>query len=247
MRARHGTHTGIWLTLTGLLLAPRLLLGQAAESQSSIIVVDCEVEESLGKALEAVRPGSTIKFRGVCEEQVAIATDRITLDGDGSAVIQGRGVGSSPTEFDPVVMIEGAQGVTLKGLTVRNGPGEGILAQNGASFRLENVTAQDNGNKGIAVFANSTAELESVTSKGNLFGFAGFGSAVAILHGAITLTNNVVHGLTFEGKSSVDLRAANLDASNNGGFGIVIVGSELDVFDFGQGTTSSLTTTAGAA
>lgn len=198
--------------------------------------VHCDTGQSLVQTLKVAKPGSTIKFSGVCQERVTITTDGVTLDGQGSAAIQGEGSGPFPTEFDPVVMIDGARGVTLKGLTVQNGPGEGILAKNGASFRLENVTAQNNGNFGIAIFANSTGELEVVTSQGNLFGFVGFDSAIAILHGTIELTNNLVHGLAFEGKSTVDLRAAQLNASNNGGFGLVIAGSELDIFDFGQGS-----------
>lgn len=235
MRAQQGSHAHVWLISTGLLLAPNLVVAQRTESQPPMLVVDCSMGQSLGQALELASKGSTIKLRGVCQEQVTISTDEIELDGEGSAIIQGDGIGPSPTQFDPLLTIEGARGVALKGLTVQDGSGEGILAQNGASFRLENITVQNNGNKGIAVFSNSTAELAGVTSKGNLFGFAGFNGAVAILHGTITLTDNLVHGLAFEGKSSVDLRAAQLNASNNGGFGIVIVGSELDVFDFGQG------------
>jgi hypothetical protein len=202
--------------------------------------LNCDTGQQLAHALSVAKPGSTIQLTGTCRERVTIATDGITLDGQGTAVIEGEGAGPFPSDFDPVVTIDGARRVTLRGLTVQNSPGEGILAKNGASFRLEHVTAQNNGNAGIALFANSTGELEAVMSQGNLTGLAGFDSAVAILHGSIVLTGNLVHGLTFEGKSTVDLRGAQLNASNNGGFGLVMAGSELNIFDFGQG--SNITT-----
>ena len=50
---------------------------------------------------------------------MTITTDRLTLDGAGSAVLNGGG----PTEFEGVVTLDGAQGVTLMGFTIRNGPG----------------------------------------------------------------------------------------------------------------------------
>lgn len=198
--------------------------------------VNCDTGQRLAHAVSVAQPGRTIQLTGTCRERITITTDGLTLDGHGTAVIEGEGAGPFPSNFDPVVTIDGAHRITLRGLTVQNSPGEGILAKNGASFRLEHLTAHNNGNFGIALFANSTGELEAVTSQGNLFGLAGFDSAVAILHGSIELTGNLVHGLTFEGRSAVDLRGVQLNASNNGGFGLVMAGSELNIYDFGQGS-----------
>jgi len=62
---------------------------------------------------------------------VTITTDGITLDGQGSAVVDGGG--GSPVEFTGVVTVNGARNVTIKGLTVQRGPGEGILGRRGAA------------------------------------------------------------------------------------------------------------------
>jgi polygalacturonase len=68
--------------------------------------------------------------------------------------------GAGPTsEFDGVVTIDGASGVTIQGFTVQNGPGEGILGTHGAAFSVRNSTVQDNGSTGVAVGEGSTAEL----------------------------------------------------------------------------------------
>ncbi|NIV36183.1 MAG: hypothetical protein GWN58_44070, partial [Anaerolineae bacterium] len=224
-----------------MLFALLLALFASQDAGATTFVVNCGTGQSLGQVLKVAAQGSTIKLTGVCQERVIITTDGITLDGEGSAIIEGEGVGPFPSEFDPVVTIDGAHGVTLKGLTVQNGPGEGVLAKNGASFRLENVTAQNNGNTGIVVSTNSTGELEAVTSQDNLFGLRVFDSAAVILHDTIALTHNLVHGLNSQGNSSVELRPAQLNASNNGGFGLVIDSVEFAIFGFAASQGSSIT------
>ena len=84
------------------------------------------------EALKKAKPGDTLQVTGTCHERVTITTDRLTLDGDGSAVLDGGGGG--PTEFEGVVTIDGVQGVTLMGFTVQNGPGVGILGDRWSSL-----------------------------------------------------------------------------------------------------------------
>ena len=118
----------------------------------------CTVKGAIaGQGARNARPGDTFLLSGTCHERVTIAIDRITLDGQGSAVIDGGGGG--PAQFSAVVTIKSASGVTIKGLTVRNGPGEGILAQGGASFTLQAAEVHHNGFTGVSVGGNSTAEV----------------------------------------------------------------------------------------
>ena len=153
-------HKRSWAFAIGALLA-LLLVGSGpgvpqAQADDAVKRVHCERGQSLARALEHARPGDTFLLSGTCQERVTIAIDWITLDGEGSAVIDG---GGGPAEFSAVVTIRSASGVTIKGLTVRNGPGEGIRTQGGASFTLQAAEVDHNGFTGVLVDANSTAEV----------------------------------------------------------------------------------------
>ena len=124
-----------------------------ANADDKIIQVNCDHGKTLKQALHKADPGDTIRVTGTCHERVTITTDRITLDGGGSAVLDGSGGG--PTVFDGVVTIDGARGVTIKGFTIQNSPSWGILGGGGAAFAVKDTTMQDNGTGGI--FLNSSS------------------------------------------------------------------------------------------
>jgi nitrous oxidase accessory protein NosD len=94
-----------WLPAIAVLLLARTLV--LAENHQ----VNCDHGQGLAKALEEVKPGETIQVSGTCQEAVTIITDRITLDGGSSAIIDGRGA--------EAVTADGVRGVTFTGLTVR--------------------------------------------------------------------------------------------------------------------------------
>ncbi len=129
------------------------------------IVVDCGAGQTIGAALLTALPGSTLLLTGTCNETVTITTDGLTLDGQGTTVIDGGG-------FPPgnvaqgVITIDGARRVTLKNLTVRNGP-DGVLALRGAAVILEQVIAENNADEGIQIIDNSTAQLADCTAQNN--------------------------------------------------------------------------------
>ena len=113
-----------------------------AGADSAVKKVKCDKGQTLTEALRKAKPGDTLQVTGTCHERVTITTDRLTLDGGGSAVLDGGGGG--PTEFEGVVTIDGAHGVTLTGFTIQNGPGEGILGVRGAAFAVQDTTVQNN-------------------------------------------------------------------------------------------------------
>ena len=145
-----------------------------AGADSAVKKVKCDKGQTLTEALKKAKPGDTLQVTGTCQERVTITTDRLTLDGGGSAVLDGGGGG--PTEFEGVVTIDGAQGVTLTGFTIQNGPGEGILGVHGAAFTVQQTTVQHNATLGIAVADGSTADLTNCTIQGNGFGIDVFTS-----------------------------------------------------------------------
>jgi hypothetical protein len=169
---------------------------------------------------------------------VTITTDRITLDGQGSAVLNGAGGG--PAEFNGVVTIDGARGVTLTGLTIQNGAGEGILGLHGAAFAVRNSTVQDNAGTGIAVGDGSTADLTDCTMQRNGLGLDVVTNSSAILRGAINITNNG-SGMDVNGSSFLEIRGAQVQVNNNRAGGISAgSGGGLAIFGWSEAQGSTL-------
>ena len=139
------THARMWvgavvvvglLGVLGLFGSLERAVGVAG-ADSAVKKVKCDKGQTLTEALRKAKPGDTLQVTGTCHERVTITTDRLTLDGGGSAVLEGGGGG--PTEFEGVVTIDGAQGVTLTGFTIQNGRGEGILGHHGAAFTVQHT------------------------------------------------------------------------------------------------------------
>ena len=102
--------------------------------------VNCDVPgQSLTKALEASKPGDSIAVHGVCRERLTITWGPLTFDGAGTWVMDGAGLAPSATEFNGLIAVDGAQGITIRDVTLRNGSGEGILGTHGASMVVQNV------------------------------------------------------------------------------------------------------------
>src|SRR4029453_4138978 len=202
------------------------------DAVSNMRVVNCDHGQNLAEALARAHPGDTIRVTGTCVERVTIKTDQITLDGQGAATLDG---GGGPTsEFDGVVTIDGDSGVTIQGFTVQNGPGEGILGTHGAAFSVRNTTVQDNGFTGVAVGQGSTAELMDcgILRNGGP-GMDVYNQTSAVLKGAISTNDNLQSGAHINGTSIIEIRGAQVEASRNGGFGLVAgSNSQLAVFGF---------------
>src|SRR4029077_353105 len=60
-----------------------------ADSNMRMRVVNCDRGEEIARALARAEPGDTIRVTGTCVERVSIKTDRITLDGQGAATLDG--------------------------------------------------------------------------------------------------------------------------------------------------------------
>ena len=213
------------------------VIGAASPALAGHDDVNCNRGETIAKALAKADPGDTIRVTGTCRERVTVTTDRLTLAGQGGAVIDGGGGAS--TEFSGVVTIDGARGVTVKDFTIQNGPGEGILGRRGAAFTVQNTTVQ-NAIVGIAL-DSSRAELTDVTMQGNDGGLDVFTGSTAILRGAITANNNRTAGITANGESVLEIRGAHVQASHNGEIGLVVGSGQLAIFGFSSSAGSTLT------
>jgi hypothetical protein len=83
---------------------------------------------------------------GICHERVVVTTDRLSIDGQGTAVIDGGG--GSGGDLRAAIFIDGAQSVTVRGFTVHYSS-NGILGQSNAAFKVQNTRIQDNARAGI--------------------------------------------------------------------------------------------------
>jgi hypothetical protein len=192
-----------------------------AGADSAVKKVNCDKGQTLTEALRKAKPGDTLQVTGTCQERVTITTDRQTLDGGGGG----------PTEFEGVVTIDGAQGVTLTGFTIQHGPGDGILGLRGAAFTLIDTMVQGN-----------TGDLTNCTVHGNALGLDVYTGASVILRGSIIITQNSQEGMGVFGGSMLELRGATVQLTDNGAVGLVIGGgSNLATFLFTASQGSMLT------
>lgn len=246
MSIRHTRFLGLAAFLTAGSLGIAAAPAQPAELYGLSLIwphsikVDCDRGQSLARALLwRGRPGAIIRVRGVCHERITIRTDWITIDGGGTASIDGTGVGPADPEFNPLIDIDGATGVTVKGLTVENSAAEGVFVRNGASATLQNLVVRNNANAGL--FADhAKVTLVDTSSNMNLIGMDHINNASTVMQGQIDLSRNGFFGLGAANGSAIELRGAALDVSSNGQLGMIIEGAHLGILNFGVSVPSSI-------
>jgi hypothetical protein len=176
---------------------------------------------------------------GVCTERVVIQTDRLTIDGEGTAVLSGTPGG--PLDFNAVLTVDGARGVVIKGLTVQNSPAEGILGLRGAAFSVVDTQVRDNAFTGISVGDGSTADLTDIVIQRSNPGLDVYNNSSAILHRSIAITHNTGNGVEINGLAVVEIRGAKVNASDNAGTGVVVGSGQLAIFGLPSSAGSALT------
>ncbi|MFQ5962149.1 MAG: right-handed parallel beta-helix repeat-containing protein [Candidatus Methylomirabilales bacterium] len=219
-------------------LAVVFAVAMTVQANGAVEEVDCNDGDTITETLEDADPGDTIRVTGICQETVTITTDRLTLDGQGSAIIDGSG-GSQD-----VVTIDGARGVTLTGLTIQNGR-EGILGINAATFTVDNTTVQgnsshgielvrasatltninssQNGRAGVLIARNSLIALTNSTLHNNLTGLVVFSNSTARLFGTNVMSDNLTQGSTVGLGGAVFSIGSTILANDNGAEGLFLL------------------------
>jgi hypothetical protein len=129
--------------------------------------VTCGPNKTIGQAVKTLKPGDTLLVSGTCNENVTIGQEvqRITLDGQGTAVIQGDLSASAVT-------ITG-RGITFRGFHVIGGAPQGIAVTDGGSAVIDGNLVEFADRNGITVFRNSSADiLNNVIQNNPLAGIA---------------------------------------------------------------------------
>jgi len=198
-------------------------VGEAADR-----TIDCDAGATLGGVIRRLEWGDTLLVSGTCNGDVDITgrSDGITLDGQGTATINGtvsieaREVtikGFTITGGSDAIAISRGAIVLIDGNIIQNANGRGISVSQHSSVRIINNTIQNNTREGIRVQENSSARI----------GFL-FGSDTTARFN--TIQNNGRDGILVQRSSNARIVGNNI--SNNGDDGIeVTLGSHADISD----------------
>ena len=212
------------------LLGGVALLPAAASAQ---VMVDCNNGGSLQTAINGAQPGATILVLGVCNENIRVNDEkaRITLDGQGSATING------PNPASNTILVAG-RNITIRGFTVTGGR-NGIAVIRGGMALIDGNTIQGADENGINVAQHSFAGILRSTIQDNRDAGIRLLDASAARIGFMDLAQpaagnavrrNGAAGVLVQGSSGASL-AAN-DISGNRGAGIAVRGgSHADLSD----------------
>ena len=198
----------------GLIAVSLLMAGAASiagQGQSGRHTLTCGPEKSIGQAIKTLKPGDTLLVSGTCDENVDIGAEvhGVTLDGQGSAAINGSSAASA-------VNIRGT-GVTIRGFVITGGAPQGVAVIDGASAVIDGNVIQNADRNGVTVFRNSSADIINNTIQNNPL--AGI---------AIQSTSSARVG--WQGPPNNRIRAPNT-IQNNGAQGIQVYrGSSSQIF-----------------
>lgn len=235
----HTKSQSVHYFFTALALFTTLGLAQADNGTGN--GVDCNKGDTLARALEKAKPGETITATGICNETVSVATNGVTIDGGGTAILDGGG--------KTVVTLDNVHNVTLTGFTVRNGA-VGIRIAGGADVAIRQTTVTNCRSQGIAV-NHALAEISDTTLlNNNVSGLQLTESATVHFTGTVSSHHNTGWGIVVLGNSSLSSFfgvPSTLSTYNNSRDGVAVIGGSQmsllaagQVFDSHENTSSGL-------
>src|SRR6476660_10590279 len=113
-----------------ILASAMLFLGLSSSmerAQSGTHTLTCGPQKTIGQAIKTLKPGDTLLVSGTCNENLAIGqeVERITLDGQGTATINGDSSANSVTVT--------GRGITIRGFVITGGAPQAISVSDGGS------------------------------------------------------------------------------------------------------------------
>ena len=146
------------LVLAAAFLWPSPTAGRAEPNTHTLT---CGPEKTIGQAIKTLKPGDTLLVSGTCNENVSLGQEleRITLDGQGTATINGDSSAHA-------VSVTG-RGITIRGFTITGGSPQAVSVTDGGSAVIDGNTIQYAARNGIAVFRNSSADIINNTIQNN--------------------------------------------------------------------------------
>jgi parallel beta-helix repeat protein len=122
----------------------------------------CGQQGTISGAVQRLRPGDTLSVSGACNENVLIPEQvlNITLDGQGTATINGPDTSSS------TITVRG-DGITIRNFASITGGETGITLTRGGAALIDSNVIQNTRTSGIVVTQSSSARIINNTIQGN--------------------------------------------------------------------------------
>jgi len=212
----------ITLVLAATFLWPSASVGRA---QANTHTVTCGPEKTIGQAIKTLKPGDILLVSGTCNENLAIGQEvqRITLDGQGTAAINGDSSANAVTVT--------GRGITIRGFVITGGAPQAISVADGGSAVIDGNTIQYAGRNGIAVFRNSSADIINNTIQNNPLAGIAIQSNSSARVGWVgppnnrvsapnTIQNNGAQGIQVYRGSSAQIFSNTIQ--NNGSDGVIV-------------------------
>jgi parallel beta-helix repeat protein len=196
-----------------------------ATSDAASFQLVCGHKRTISDALRRLRPGDTLSVSGACNENVQIAEElvNITLDGQGTATINGPDASSS------TITVRG-NGITIRNFASITGGENGILVTRGGVALIDSNVIQNTGNSGIVVTQSSSARIINNTIQGNpasgvvinesSSGRIGFNMPDDPEASPNVIQNNGENGIVVSGSSNA--RIVGNTISGNGDNGVIV-------------------------
>ena len=179
------------LTALSLFIGFGLVTGPV---EAKTVTVNCDLGDTIGGAIANGNPNKpvTVNIKGVCNENVTITQNNVTLQGINPASSMIIGVAEAdPFEESPITLL-GAQLIVIDNLTISDGGSSGIAASS-SFFTVSNSEIENNGFDGIAVFAGSVARLNDNTIKENSR------NGISVTAGFAQIIDNTIEGNDVDG------------------------------------------------
>jgi hypothetical protein len=150
---------------------PELAVRAASAKTSKTVRVDCGRHESINAALTS-NPKAVnlvVEISGMCNENVVVTRDRVTLRGANPATDGIRAVAAIETT-DAAVWVRDAQLVTIENLTLTGGQ-SGLVATNASEpfLWVRGCRLEGNASYGVRLETNSLVEMEDTVLTSNGF------------------------------------------------------------------------------
>ncbi len=190
---------------------------------SASVTVDCDAGETLADALATPAVELEISFSGTCLEELDIDRADVSITGALGAVIEGS------------IDVNDGGDVVLTSMGIVNAPGVGLFVGHAGRVRASGLDVSGAVDSGALVVGGAMT-CGDCTFNDNSEGLVVVNSGRVALGGVIEFIDNTFEGLEIGGSSSVialidstNAGAAGtemeLDASGNGGFGVLLYGS----------------------
>ena len=165
-----------------------LLLQQPVAGGQTHFTVDCSAGQTIGDVLAKVEYGVepvSIDVTGTCHEQVTIDRDWVTLN----AASNGAGI----SDADQPLVIHGARGVQLFGLTISGGGG--FDAEAGATFVADHLHVTGASGVGVFVGDGASGQVNNSTIDHNQTGVAMWNTGGGLSIWDSTIADNTGRGV----------------------------------------------------